>query len=272
MTLRIAIRTTERIPIDFAGVTPESIAERTLDEVRRMPIRRGNRSVELGELFALAGDPRQQHWELEGDFSAVHGVGFQMASGEIVVRGNVGRHAGAQMHGGRIEVHGDAGDCLGGEMRGGVVRVRDNAGGKVGAAYPGSARGMSGGTILVDGDVGNELGAGMRRGLIAVGGSAGDHVGLQMLAGSIFVFGQCGAYPGLGMRRGTIGLFGGDRPALLPTFSAGYRGPMPALHLIEKHLHSLGFNPPRLRMLAGVVELAHGDQLELGRGEVVLPV
>ncbi|HEX6962747.1 MAG TPA: formylmethanofuran dehydrogenase subunit C [Lacipirellula sp.] len=272
MPLRLAIHAADRIPIDFTGITPGALRERSLDEVRKTKVRRGNRETELGELFEVTGSPADMQWRLEGDFSAVHGIGARMTAGEIVVDGHAGRHAGAQMRGGRLDVHGDAGDQLGAEMHAGLIRVHGNAGDRVAAAYAGSRRGMTGGTILIDGDAGSELGQRMRRGLIAVTGAAGDYLGMRMCAGSIFLFGDCGRHPGFAMRRGTIGLFGNRQPTLLPTFRAGYQGPLPALHLIEKHLHALQFNPPRLRQLAGMVELYHGDLLELGRGEILLPI
>ena len=78
----------------------------------------------------------------------------------------------------------------------------------VGAAYRGSKKGMTDGTILIGGDAGSEVGAAMRRGTLAVGGSCGDAAGFGMIAGSILVFGSCGIRAGAGMKRGTIGLFG----------------------------------------------------------------
>ena len=272
MPLRIAIQSDDRIPIDLSGVTPDSLAGGTLDDAKRTKVRRGNREVELGEFCDVTGEPADMQWRLEGDFSAVHNIGAGMTAGEIVIQGDVGRHAGARMRGGRLEILDNAGDDLGAEMHGGLIRVRGNAFDRVGAAYAGSRRGMNGGTILIDGDAGSELGYRMRRGLIAVAGSAGDYLGLRMLAGSIFVCGNCGQHPGFAMRRGTIGLFGNRRPTLLPTFRAGYHGPLLSLHLVEKRLHELDFNPPRLKTLAGSVQLHHGDLLELGRGEVLLPV
>ena len=64
---------------------------------------------------------------------------------------------------------------------------------------------MTDGTILIGGDVGDEIGAAMRRGMLAVSGSCGDAAGFNMIAGSILVFGRCGIRAGAGMRRGTIG-------------------------------------------------------------------
>ena len=62
------------------------------------------------------------------------------------------------MQGGTIEVHGDAGDWVGAELAGGIIHVYGRAGHLVGAAYRGSARGMTGGTIVVDAEAGNEIG------------------------------------------------------------------------------------------------------------------
>jgi formylmethanofuran dehydrogenase subunit C len=270
MPLRIANARTDRIAVDFAGVTPESIASRSLDAVRRTPVRHGNRRVELGELFAIDGDPRDRTWRLDGDFSAVHWLGADMAAGEIFVDGPLGRHAGSGMRGGRLEVRGPAGDWLGAEMRGGAIRVRGDAGDFVGAAYAGSPRGMTGGTILVDGCAGRELGGRMRRGLIAAAGDVGDLPGLRMLAGTIVAFGRAGAHPGASMRRGTIGLFGGDPPALLPTFRRACRMALPMLNLIARLLHDEAFARSALARLAQPVDLYHGDLLELGRGEILL--
>ena len=73
-------------------------------------------------------------------------------------------HLGAYMKGGTIEVTGNASDWVGGEMTGGLIRIRGNAGGQIGAAYRGSLSGMNGGTILVGGSAGIEVGMRMKRG------------------------------------------------------------------------------------------------------------
>jgi formylmethanofuran dehydrogenase subunit C len=271
MPLRFANPPAERIPIDMTGVTPESLATLSLDEVRRTNVMHGNRPAALGELFTISGDGRDRAWRLEGDFGAVHGIGAGMAAGEIVAEGPIGRHAGAGMGGGRIEVHGDAGDWVGAEMRGGLIRVRGNAGDFVGAAYAGSPRGMNGGEILVDGRAGREIGFRMRRGMIAVAGDAAEFVGLRMLAGTILVFGACGPRPGASLRRGTIGLFGAEPPMLLPTFRLACRGRLPMLGLVERRLRGESFATKCLSALSRHVALHHGDFLELGRGEILVP-
>jgi formylmethanofuran dehydrogenase subunit C len=270
MALTIANTRTDAIPVDLAGVTPEGLAPLSLDAVRRTRVLHGHRRDELGELFAIEGDPRDLRWELGGDFSAVHGLGAGMTGGEILVDGAVGRHAGAQMRGGRLDVRGAAGDWLGAEMRGGAIRVRGDAGDSVGAAYVGSPRGMTGGVILVDGRAGDDVGARMRRGTIAIAGRVGDRLGQRMLAGTILAFDRCGALCGWSMRRGTIGLFGASVPALLPTFRVACRGSLPTLRLLATELRGEGFAMEKTPRLLQSVELHHGDLLELGRGEILL--
>jgi formylmethanofuran dehydrogenase subunit C len=154
-------------------------------------------------------------------------------------------------------------------MRGGLIRVRGRAGHLVGAAYRGSPRGMTGGTILIHGDVGNEIGHSMRRGLLAAGGRAADLVGFNMLAGTILVFGECGIRHGAGMRRGTLGFFGPTPPPLLPSFRRACRYRPEALGLVLRHLLRLGFPVPE-DLPAADVELYNGDLLEGGRGELLI--
>ena len=270
MTLCLTNLAKDQIPLEFAGLTPVALAGRSLAEIQRLAIRRGNRQIALGELFQVTGDPVDQDWLLDGDCRQIHGLGSEIGAGTIVVDGPIGPRAGFGMHGGRIEVRGNAGDWLGAEMRGGVIRINGDAGSHVGAAPPGAKRGMAGGMILIDGNARNEVGARMRRGVIAVGGSVGANLGFRMLAGTILVFGSSGPNVGMGMRRGTIGVFGTPRPTLLPTFKSGYRGPLPVLRMLEAQLASESFAPEQLSRLAATVELFHGDCLQLGRGELLL--
>jgi formylmethanofuran dehydrogenase subunit C len=103
------------------------------------------------------------------------------------------------MKGGTIEIHGDAGDYLA-------------------APYRGSTKGMHGGRIDVDGNVGNEAGAYMKAGLIRINGDAGQFVGLRMHDGTIYVQGDCDERPGACMIDGRI-IVGGKLQSVLPTFT-----------------------------------------------------
>jgi formylmethanofuran dehydrogenase subunit C len=268
MPLHLTYQADTNVPVEIEGFTPEAVAGASLDEVRRVEIFHGNRTVPLGEMFDVTGDTRDLEWHLEGDLSGVHWIGAHMRAGSIRVHGSAGRHLGSQMQGGMISVDGDAGDWVGPEMRGGMIRVAGNVGDLAGAAYRGSPRGMTGGTIVVHGNAGDELGHTMRRGWIAVGGDCGDLPGFGMLAGSIVVLGKCGIRPGAGMRRGTLALLGDARVKLLPTFRFACRQQPVVLGLLQRQLGTLGL--PLASSTAGDVDIFNGDLLAGGRGEVLV--
>ena len=150
-----------------------------------------------------------------------------------------------------------------------MIQVRGSAGHLVGAAYRGSQRGMLGGTIVISGSVGNELGHTMRRGLIAVAGDAGDLIGFNMLAGTILVFGRVGIRHGAGMKRGTIGLLGDERPELLSTFRYACQFQPQAMNLVMREVQRFGITVPKEIQLNGY-QLFNGDLIEGGRGEILL--
>jgi len=269
MTLRLQYRGDTHVPVEVEGVIPSAMCGRSVPEIERWPIFCGNRQVPLAELFHVTGDPTDQQIAWCGDLSGVHWIGAGMDAGQMYVEGPAGRHAGSEMTGGILAVEGDAGDWLGAHLHGGLIVVKGRAGHLVGAAYRGSARGMTGGTILVYGSAGNEVGRAMRRGLIATGG-AGDAVGFDLLAGTILVFGPCGIRPGAEMRRGTIGLFGPEPPPLLPTFRYACCFRPLFLTLLVRHLVALGYAAAEA-LASRPVHLYHGDLVNLGRGEVLLP-
>ena len=128
---------------------------------------------------------------------------------------------------------------------------------------------MTGGTILVDGNAGSEVGLTMRRGLIAIGGSAGDMIGFNMIAGTVFVFGACGIRSGAGMRRGMIGLFGPKPPPLLPTFRYATTMKLPIVNLLLRDIRSKQF-PVDETLFDTNLDIYHGDLVEVGRGEVLM--
>jgi formylmethanofuran dehydrogenase subunit C len=274
MPLQLHFTADSRLPIDFAGIDPERTRGLSLAEIERLEVFRGNQQLPLAELFTVSGDPADGAIHLTGDLTSVHGIGARMAAGSIRIEGHAGRHLGAEMWGGRIEVSGDAGDWLGAEMHGGQIRVHGSAADHPAAAYPGSPRGMTGGEVLVDGNAGNHLGTAMRRGLLAVGGAAGDGIGARMIAGTILVGGQCGRHIGAGMRRGTIALMApaGETPApqsLLPTFARANHWSPQIMRLLMVHLHRGGF-PGADAWIESAYDIYHGDQLALGKGEILV--
>ena len=70
--------------------------------------------------------------------------------------------------------------------------------------------GMSRGTILVEGDVGEHLGAAMSGGEIRVNGNAADWVGPEMSGGRIEIHGNAGHMVGSAYRGATMGMAGGE--------------------------------------------------------------
>ena len=132
-----------------------------------------------------------------------------------------------------------------------------------------ASAGMTGGVILVHGDAGHELGHTMRRGLIAIGGRAGDFAGINMIAGTVIACGGCGPRPAAGMQRGTLAVFG-ERPSLLPTFRPGGECEPLFLRLYLRKIAGLGL-PISGAWLTAKYDLFHGDLLNGGRGEILVP-
>lgn len=269
MPLEITVRTTSSIPLEVDSVRLDAVRELTADDVKSIPIQRGNQALPLGEFFDVTGSAAEDDtlvWR--GDCSRVKSIGQAQAAGTLVVEGDVGMHLGAAMTGGRIEVRGNAADWVGAEMQGGVIHVRGNAGHLVGAVYRGGRRGMKGGVILVDGDAGNEVGHTMRRGLIAIGGRTGDATAFNMIAGTILAMGETGIRPGAGMRRGTL-IFTGDTPQVLPTFKpAGQHRPL-WLRIYLLRVRTLGLTVPD-EFLDATFDRYDGDFLETGKGEILV--
>lgn len=270
MPLKLEYNTTTSTPVEVEGITADSVSALSLDEIKKLKIFHGNESVDLGEFFQVSGDPSDSEIDWHGDLKGVHWIGAKMTQGTVRIHGDVGRHVGSEIRGGSIIVRGNASDWVGAEMKGGLIRVHGNTGHLVGAAYRGSAKGMTNGTILVDGNVGNEIGHTLRRGMIVVGGNAGDLIGFNMLAGTIIVYGEVGIRHGAGMRRGTIGLFNSQSQKLLPSFRFGCRFRPPFVTPMLRQFDRFEFPvPDPLRSCE--FDLYHGDLIEGGRGEILMP-
>ena len=266
LTLELNVSTT--IPLEVEGITPNAIRELSTAEVEKLEVFEGNNKATVGDFFTVSGSPDDEEIRFLGDVSGVHWIGTQMSSGHIIIEGNGGRHIGSEMSGGRIDVMGDASDWVGAEMKDGMIHVRGRAGHLVGAAYRGSPSGMRGGTILVDGKAGNEVGHSMRRGMIAIGGDIGDLVGFNMLAGTVLVGGESGIRHGAGMHRGTLIFLSEERPEMLPTFTFGGKQQPLVMSMLKRELAEQGFGQAEL--LSNDFVLYHGDQLEGGRGEILI--
>jgi formylmethanofuran dehydrogenase subunit C len=236
MPLNFESQLTTTLPVEAAELRPDRFVGAPLNAIRRFKLSLGNQPTEVGELFKLSGE-NTGAWRFTGPMSHVHGLGSELAAGEIEVEGPIGNRCGWRMRGGALRVRGDAGDWLGAELRGGVVEVTGSAGDGAGAALPGAPRGMRGGVLLIHGSAGQQTAAAMRRGLVAIGRACGELAAYRMLAGSLMVFGACGPNPGVEMRRGTLALLGESQPVLPPTFKPACRMTPPALPLLLLELN-----------------------------------
>lgn len=258
------------LSINLEGIAPDRVADLSRQSIERLPVLADGRPCPLGELFAVEGDATDGHIECVGDFSRVHRLGAAMASGRIMVRGNVGRHAGEAMSGGRLTVAGDVGDWLAAGMTGGEVLVEGNAGDNAAAALPGDDLGVRGGIIVINGDAGCLAGTRMRRGLLGIGGCCGEAAAFELRAGTVLVAGRVGRRPGMGMRRGSLIALSAI-PDVPPTFSRGAAWSPTILPLLAGRLARAGFRATAGRpadAFGGVWQHWHGDLLTGGRGEI----
>ncbi|MEE8355363.1 MAG: formylmethanofuran dehydrogenase subunit C [Candidatus Bathyarchaeia archaeon] len=211
------------LPLEAEVITPDSVAGKTLKEVKALPVYVGNTVQKLGDYFEVKGEtaetPADQLVAIQGECENVKYIGAGMTAGRLIVEGCVGMHAGAEMEGGELIITGSASNWAGAEMKGGLMRIHGDAGHQLGAAYRGSPEGMTGGVIVVGGGVGLEAGAFMRRGMLIVMGDADPFLGVHMNGGEIFVFGRVAKRLGAEAKGngGFIACFG-EVESLLPTY------------------------------------------------------
>jgi formylmethanofuran dehydrogenase subunit C len=234
-------------PVDLSCLATDRLLGLDERAIAALEVWRGRERLTIGDLFDVSGSGKD-HVHVEGDLAKASGVGAGMASGYLVVDGNVGDGAGLAMRGGSLVIYGDAG--------------RD-AGGAPAAA----SRGMSGGEIIVHGSAGRDAGARMRRGLLAIVGNAGADAGAESIAGTVMVFGDAGDGSGRGSKRGTLAVVGAVTMPAGYVEACTYRPPHLRLTLV--HLARIHNVPVDERWLDGSWRRWSGDMAELGRGEIL---
>ncbi len=265
---KIVLRLKEQptVPLEAEVLSPDTFADLSNDEIRAKIVYHGKRQVRLDEFFDVEGE-RSDDLELHGNLHRVRWIGRGMSRGRMIVHGSVGMHLGAYMKGGEIEVHGNAGDWIGAEMKNGLIRVHGNGGGQIGAGYRGSLKGMRGGTIIVDGSAGLEVGMRMRRGTIVIGGPAKDFTGLQMKGGTIVLMQGAEIRTGAWMMRGTI--ISLVPLQIMPTFSYACQYTPDFLQIYSRRLKQLGVKLP-IASHEGAYRLYSGDSSVPGKGEILV--
>ena len=266
MPLNLRLKSAPRAAVGGEVLSPDRLMG-SLAEIASRLVWVGNEQVELGSLFDISGTPNDGTVVLEGDLRGFGGVATRMASGSLVIRGDVGNRLGQEMQGGSILVEGSVGDWAGAEIRAGSISISGNAGHFLGAALPGSRSGMKGGWIHVKGSTGDDAGLAMRRGLIAVQGSVGENLGRGMITGSILTFDQVGPGIGLGMKRGTIGLFGQGPASLSVGFEPSGSFRPHVLPILLNQLKADGF-PVAPHAFSEPIRRYNGDRIERGQGEL----
>lgn len=234
--------------VDGRALAPDRLVALTPKELAglSLPVE-GQGSIPLGDLCRIDGDSSPT-LRLEGDWSAVDGLGSGMASG-------------------RLEIGGSAGRDLGAGMGGGAILVRGDAGANAGGARPGGNRGMTGGEIVIHGLAGGEAGARMRRGLIFVGGAAGDGAGRSMIAGTVVITGAAGANTGVWNKRGSIIALGAVPIPATYRYDCSYHPPaVPLLLGRLVRLYGARIGPEQVQ---GRYRRYSGDLAESGKGEIL---
>ena len=266
MALTLKLRTAPEVPLEAEFIRPDTLSGKGEKEIAALTAMHGNRMVELGEFFSVAGKANGEI-RVEGDLGKVKYLGAGMSGGTLLISGNAGAHLGSAMTGGEIIVDGNAGDWVGPEMQGGRIVIKGNAGHMTGSGQRGSRIGMLGGEILIHGNCGNETGGAMRNGLIAVGGNCGDYAGVNMLAGNIIVLGEIGIRMGASMKRGTIVTMSKAEPLPTFTYDCTYNPLFLRLYLFRLRKSGLSVSDSQI---TGLYQRWSGDSVELNRGEVLI--
>lgn len=256
-----------QLPLEADCLSPDRLAELTLEDIYGLKLLYGNQEVHVGQFFR--GEITEQAGEdtlyLIGDLSRVKRIGQRMAAGRLIIDGDAGFHTGAEMSGGSMCVNGNAGDWLGAHMAGGSIVVSGNAGHWPGGAYRGKTQGMNGGSIFIHGNAGRMVGTKMRGGLIVVCGNSQEFAGYEMKAGTILLGAECGRHIGSGMLRGTIILM--QTHQLLPTFYYNCEYKPTFWPLLAGFIKSQGVE---LRDTEGLFGRYSGEALTGSKGEVLI--
>ena len=261
------------VRLDLRGITPAALAGLSAAQVEQLRLGFGNTTMALAEFFKVeplsSDDSADDSLVFEGDLSRCDRIGWQLASGRILVEGSAGHYAGGCMSGGELRVKRHAGLLAACEMSGGSLTVEGDVSDFAASTLPGSMDGMRGGCFIVKGNAGERFGDRMRRGTALVFGNAGDFLASRMVAGTIGVGGQAGAHVGYGMRRGSV-VFAGTQGTLdIPvTFVPALVDAAVFWQLLARDLARHG--GPFAALPSRTMERYLGDLATDGRGELIL--
>ncbi len=223
------------IPLEVE-ISPDNLAKKSLADIAKIKILKGNREKELGTFFDVKGEPAENPADLKlvinGNVDRVKFLGASMSAGEVLIKGNAGMHTGDDIKGGKITIEGNCADFCAMEMKGGEFEVKGSAGNYLGGAKRGTWMGSSKGKIVVAGNVGSEVGVWMngKAMLMQLKGNVGAFLGTHMNAGTIIVDGNVDNRVGGEMSGGII-VINGKLSEILPSFT--YVGEVTEIQLSE---------------------------------------
>ena len=265
--LTFALRATPSQRLDLSPLTPANVSGKSELDVAAIELQTTRERVTVGDMFKVRMGETDTI-VFDGGSERFDRVGAALATGAIVVEGDVGVEAGRLMSGGRLTIRGDAGAFAGSAMRGGVLDIAGSAGERLAGPLAGETVGMAGGLLLVRRDAGARAADRLRRGVVLIEGGAGAYAGSRMIAGTLAIGGEAGDLPGYLMSRGTI-LLGREATRLSPSFGDCGEHDLVAARLIADFVARESAKLARLfrrrlRRLAG-------DLAALGKGEILLP-
>lgn len=207
-------------PADLDNVTPDNLEGKDIAEIEKVPVYKGSKEIELGEVFEVETEDSGEEVEIviDGDIPNGKRLGQDMTKGKIIVKGEVGMYAGAFMEGGKIEIEGDADSWVGQKMSDGEIIVKGDADDFVGSTFRGEWEGMTGGELTVEGDAGDQVGEFLAGGKIEINGDVGIHSSYHMKSGTLIVNGDAGKRVGGQLEDGEIVIMG-ELENVLPGFS-----------------------------------------------------
>lgn len=265
-TLSFTLRSAPKQAVNLSALIPSKLAGLSNGAIEQIVLGDGAHAPRVGDLFTVSGTPGDEI-AISGASPLLDYVGAGLDAGTIMVEGNVGNHAGRGMKGGKIVIAGDAGSYLASTATGGLVHVKGSAGDFLGGTRPGDRFGLLGGTVVVEGNIGQRAGERMRRGMVVTRGKFGPAAGSRMVGGTLWTEAGFGPRPGPLLRRGT--LIGPSVDELLPTFADCGRIDPVILRILSRYVaETLGALAPKA--LPPMVRKLAGDRATIGKGEILL--
>lgn len=254
--------------VDLSVLTPDRLAGLSAGAIEEIEIGTTRASTKVGDVFKVAaGDVRNTRYE--GGSARFDQLGAKLLPDfSIHVEGDVGAQLGRLAKGGRITVTGSAGPYAASGNAGATIEIRGDAGDFLAGPLAGELAGMSGGRVIVRGNVGARAGDRLRRGILVIEGDAGEDLGSRLIAGTIILLGEARGRVGYLNKRGSL-VFGKRRD-----FGHTYIdcGPQ-ELTFAKVFARSLKDDSPGAAAVLGQkLQRYGGDTAVFGKGEILTPV